>query len=101
MGYISKYNKTFINFVNNKYSRYKVCFKNWDDYALWLYYYLCNERNDMYYAILERDIWGYSDFQTGSAREQDKMNNNWKELEKDRFNLYVIKDIEQEYMNVR
>lgn len=90
MGYISKYNRTFISFVNQKYSQYKVNFANWDDYVIWLYYKHCMCNTNVYYKMLEKDIWDYSDWQTGSAREQEKLQKNerWKEIEKDRYGLY-------------
>ena len=31
MGYISKYDTTFLTFVNRKYKKYNVCFEFWDD----------------------------------------------------------------------
>lgn len=85
MGYISKYDTTFINFVNKK---YKKCFRYFDDYILWLYYkkLQCNEV--MYYRTLEKDLWAFSDWQTGTPRENESKNNDWKKMEKDPFGLY-------------
>lgn len=90
MGYVSKYNRTFVSFINHKYAKYKTDFKTWDDYALWLYYRKCMCNTMLYYKMLEKDIWEYSDWQTGSPREREKMENNddWKKLEKDRYELY-------------
>lgn len=90
MGYISKYDRTFISFVNNKYIKYKVNFKNFDDYIIWLYYKYCMSNTGFYYMMLEKDMWAYSDWQTGSAREQEKNQNGnkWKDMEKDKYGLY-------------
>ena len=90
MAYVSKYNRTFISFINHKYARHKVNFKNWDDYVIWLYYKFCMCNTMFYYKMLEKDIWEYSDWQTGSSREQEKKQNgeSWKNLEKDRYDLY-------------
>ncbi len=85
MGYVSKYNRTFISFVKRKYVKYGIDFKTWDDYALWLYYKYCKEDYTHYYKELERDIWDYSDFQTGTPRkrEQGQKNDSWKLLEEE------------------
>lgn len=88
MGYVSRYNRTFISYINKKYKRHKVDFKYWDDYVIWLYYKLCRCNTELYYKILEKDIWEYSDWQTGSPRENEKFNDDWKEMEKDRYGLY-------------
>ena len=61
MGYISKYDTTFINFVNKK---YKKCFRYWDDYVLWLYWKKLQCNREMYYITIEKDLWEYSDWQT-------------------------------------
>ena len=60
MEFISKYNLTFIKFVNKKYNKK---FKAFDDYGLWLYE-LVDCKNSVYYDKLEEDIKEYSDFQT-------------------------------------
>lgn len=88
MGYVSKYNRNFVSYINNKYKRYKVDFKTWDDYAMWLYYKQCQGKTTLYYKMLEKDIWEYSDWQTGSPREREKMNDDWKKLEKDKYKFY-------------
>ena len=52
MEFISKYNLTFINFVNRKYNKR---FKSFDEYGLWLY----EEKecsNSRYYDDLEEDF---------------------------------------------
>ena len=85
MGYISKYDTTFINFINKK---YKKNFKYWDDYALWLYYKRLYCNADLYYRNIEKDLWEYSDWQTGSPRENEGKNEEWKKMEKDPFGLY-------------
>jgi hypothetical protein len=40
--------------------------------------------------MLEKDTWEYSDWQTGSSREREKIKqgDDWKELEKDKYGLY-------------
>lgn len=65
MGYISKYDTKFINFVNRKYN---TDFSFFDDYILWLYYKKCNSDESEYFTNLQDDMWEYSDFQTGSPR---------------------------------
>ena len=37
MGYISRYDRTFISFMNRKYKKHNICFEFIDDYRLWLY----------------------------------------------------------------
>lgn len=90
MGYKSKYNRTFISFLNHKYARHKVEFETWDDYVMWLYYKQCRCDKNLYYKMLEKDTWEYSDWQTGSSREREKIKqgDDWKELEKDKYGLY-------------
>jgi hypothetical protein len=69
MGYISKYDTRFITFINRKYSS---DFKYFDDYVIWLFYKKCNNNTENYYTRLEKDIWEYSNFQTGSPRERGR-----------------------------
>ena len=69
MGYISKYNMNFLTYMNRKYRRYSVNFEFWDDYALWLFD-MCNKKEKFYYKQLEKDVWEYSDFQTGKERDK-------------------------------
>lgn len=88
MGYISKYDRTFISFINLRYKRYRVDFKYWDDYAMWLYYMFCKCNTISYYKRLEQDLWDFSDWQTGSPRENEKKNDDWKKMEKDKYHLY-------------
>ena len=69
MGYISRYDRTFLSFMNKKYKKYKVNFEFFDDYILWLYeLYDSNELN--YYRELEKDLWDYVEFQSGKEREK-------------------------------
>ena len=77
MGYISRYDRTFLSFMNKKYKRYKVNFEFFDDYILWLYeLYDSNELN--YYRELEKDLWDYVEFQSGKEREKrGKLNDDW------------------------
>lgn len=100
MGYISKYDNKFINFINRKYAKYNTEFRYFDDYIVWLYYKFCMCNEEFYYKKLEDDIWQYSDWQTGSPRENEKKDNNWKELEKDKFNLYNSDDY-VEYLKLK
>lgn len=74
MGYISKYDTKFINFVNRK---YKSDFEFFDDYVLWLYYDYFNMNEEKYYKQLEKDIYEYSDFQTGKERDKRGKLNEW------------------------
>lgn len=89
MSYISKFDTKFITFVNRKYNK---SFNFFDDYILWLYYKKCKCKDDIYYAMLERDLWNYSDMQTGTPREAELKNTDWKRLEKDPYGL--LKDID-------
>lgn len=88
MGYVSKYDTKLVTFLNRRYKRYKVRFKNFDDYILWLFYYLCRSNETFYYSKLEKDVWAYSDWQTGSPREMEKKNDDWKKMEYDPYHLY-------------
>lgn len=76
MSYISKYDTKFVTFANRKYKDYNVCFEYFDDYILWLYYDYLNENEKDYYKQLEKDLWEYSDFQTGSPRNNEKNREN-------------------------
>ena len=42
--------------------------------------------------MLDNDVWEFSDFQTGSPREKEKLDENWKEMEKDPYGLYKDDD---------
>ena len=95
MGYISKIDTKFITFVNRK---YKKKFNYFDDYILWLYYIKCKCKDSMYYTFIEKDLWEYSDFQTGSPRENELKNNDWKNIEKDPYGLYKGDDKYVEYL---
>lgn len=78
MGYISKYNLTFISFMNRKYKKYNVRFEFIDDYRLWLYEDYCVYDNARYYKQMEKDLEEYSDFQTGKERDKrGKLDGNW------------------------
>ncbi len=72
MGYISRYDLTFITYVNRKYRPYGVLFKCFDDYIMWLYYDFFKENRDLYYGQIEEDMMEYSNGQTGSARDIEK-----------------------------
>lgn len=67
MSYISKIDTKFITFINRKYNK---DFKYFDDYILWLYDSKPNEGE--YYAQLEKDLWEYSDYQTGTPRSKGR-----------------------------
>ena len=95
MGYISKYDTTFINFVNKK---YKKCFRYWDDYVLWLYWKKLQCNREMYYITIEKELWEYSDWQTGSPRENEGKNDDWKKMEKDSYGLYKGDDKYMEFL---
>lgn len=69
--------KTFIKFVNIRYSRIMEVreipkFRYWDDYALFLFEEICNNNEEKYYELLEKDIKIYSDMQTGIEREVER-----------------------------
>lgn len=80
MGYISKYDRTFISFMNKKYKKYNVFFEFIDDYRLWLYEDYCVYDGGAYYKQMEKDLEEYSDFQTGKERDKrGKLDGNWEE----------------------
>ena len=87
MGYLSKYDTKFVTFINRKYSKYKVNFEFFDDYILWLFYKHCRMNTNIYYKILEKDIWDFSDWQTGTPRDREKNDDSWKEVVYDRYGL--------------
>ena len=91
MGYTSKHDTKFITFVNRKYSKHKVHFDYFDDYILWLFYSLCRCNERFYYSKLEKDLWEFSDWQTGSPRKNELKSDKWKKLEKDPYHLYDYK----------
>lgn len=72
----SSRNKTFINFVNQKYSKElerplrSHIFQYYDDYACWLFYEKCKEDYEQYYINAEEDWKEYSDFQTGAEKDE-------------------------------
>jgi hypothetical protein len=68
MGYISKLDTKFITFINRKYG---TTFKYFDDYIVWLYK-AKNDNKEHYYTQLEKDIWEYSDYQTGTPRSNGR-----------------------------
>ena len=68
MGYISKLDTKFVTFINRKYGTSFRCFET---YSEWLYK-AKNYSNTHYYIQLEKDLWEYSDFQTGSPRSKEK-----------------------------
>lgn len=78
MGYISRYNRTFISYMNKKYKIYSISFEFIDDYLLWLYEDCCVYDSARYYKQLEKDIEEYSNFQTGKERDKrGKLNGDW------------------------
>lgn len=78
MGYISRYNRTFISYMNKKYKIYSISFEFIDDYLLWLYEDYCVYDSVRYYKQLEKDIEEYSNFQTGKERDKrGKLNGDW------------------------
>lgn len=80
MGYISKYDRTFISFMNKKYKKYNVFFEFIDDYRLWLYEDYCVYDVGAYYKHMEKDLEEYSDFQTGKERDKrGKLDGDWEE----------------------
>lgn len=95
MSYISKYDTTFVNFINRKYNKN---FRYFDDYILWLYYKRLRCNKKLYYITIEKDIWDYSDWQTGSPREAEKNSDDWKNKEKDIYGLYKGDDKYIDYL---
>ena len=71
MSYISKFDTKFITYVSRKYDK---IFSYFDDYATWLYDKY-NRNDSAYYVNLEKDLWEYSDFQTGSPRKRNNDRN--------------------------
>lgn len=77
MGYISKYDRTFLSFVNKKYKLFKVNFEFFDDYILWLFD-IHNSNELDYYHRLEKDLWEYVEFQSGKERDKrGKLDGDW------------------------
>lgn len=72
MEFISKYDITFIKFLNRKYSRK---FKDFNDYAMFLFE-IANEEEKDYYYRLEDDIKEYCTYQQerkyGDGKTKDK-----------------------------
>lgn len=80
MGYISKYNLKFVNYVSRKYRKYKVDFEFIDDYRTWLYYDYFGGNQELYYERLEKDLEEYSNIQTGKERDKrGKLSDGWNE----------------------
>lgn len=78
MAYISKYDTKFLTFMNRKYKKFNVNFEFFDDYILWLYYDYFGGNDRFYYKQLEKDLWDYSDFQTGQERDvRGKLEGRW------------------------
>lgn len=71
-----KKNRTFINFVNEKYRKSlgrplrSHLFQYYDDYALWLFFDVCKEDYEEYYYTVENDWKEYSDMQTGVEKDE-------------------------------
>ena len=63
MGYISRYDLTFLTFVSKKYGWKK--FRSFESYSLWLFEEKCKNNNEKYYEHLEEDIKEYADWQKG------------------------------------
>lgn len=80
MGYISKYDRTFLSYMNRKYNKYNTEFEFFDDYILWLYYQYCKENEVKYYKQLEKDLWNYVEFQSGKERNMRGKMNDWKKV---------------------
>lgn len=71
MEFISKYNITFVLFVDNKYNKK---FKNFEQYSLYLFE--LNNCNDIeYYYQLEEDFKEYSDYQQERKKKNGKSKN--------------------------
>jgi len=68
MSYISKIDTKFVTFINRKYG---TTFNYFDDYILWLYK-AKNNNKENYYCQLEKDLWEYSDYQTGTPRSNGR-----------------------------
>lgn len=79
MAYISRYDRTFLSFMNKKYSKYNICFEYYDDYILWLYD-MCNKIESKYYRHLEKDLWDYVEFQSGKERNERGRLGDWKKV---------------------
>ncbi len=68
-------NRTFISFINKKYSKElnrplrSHLFQYYDDYACWLFYEKCKQDYELYYIKAEEDWKAYSDFQTGKEKD--------------------------------
>ena len=56
----------------------------------------CNKK--LYYITIEKDLWDYSDWQTGSPREAEKNSDDWKNKEKDIYGLYKGDDKYIDYL---
>ena len=60
---------SFVSYVNRKYCRElgkkarTSLFREWDDYAMWLYYDKAKESEEKYYKFLETDLIEYSEMQ--------------------------------------
>lgn len=77
VGFISRYDRSFLSYMNKKYKFYKVHFEFFDDYILWLYD-LYNSDELRYYYRLEKDLWEYVEFQSGKERDKrGKLDGNW------------------------
>lgn len=78
MGYISKYDRTFLSFISRKYNDYRVRFEFFDDYVLWLFYDYSKENEEFYYRQLEDDLKDYVKFQNGKERDwRGRLNGDW------------------------
>lgn len=67
--YLSTLDTTFLTFTTRKYVKdNNVRFNSFDDYAMFIYYKICNEDTERYYEILEDDLKEYINFQKGGKR---------------------------------
>lgn len=66
MAWVSKYDTTFIIYVDRKFNKR---FVNYDNFSYWLYYDRNKENKEDYYIELEQIFKEYSDWQTKKVKE--------------------------------
>lgn len=66
MGWVSKYDTTFIIYVDRKFNKR---FANYDNFSYWLYYEKNKENKDDFYVELEEIFKEYCDWQTKKVKE--------------------------------
>lgn len=71
MEFVSKYNLTFVKYMNRKYNKK---FQSFDDYGLWLYE-LVDCKNSKYYDKLEDDLREYCNYQQERKNNYGKSKN--------------------------